>query len=125
MALFPLFYAGNIEYYRALLDADRVVFEMHEHFHKQTFRNRMEMADVMLRITTGCRVEVFWSEDNCYYRGTITKQRDSIIQAKNLSKGPPRESCLDWDRGVFRILERRFWCLCSPWLRKETRHLRD
>lgn len=43
MALFPAFYAGNISYYTALLRANEVVFDAHEHFHKQTYRNRTEI----------------------------------------------------------------------------------
>ena len=43
MATFPLFYAGNIAYYRALLHSDTPLFEAHEHFPKQTYRNRMEI----------------------------------------------------------------------------------
>jgi len=43
MALFPIHYAGNIAYYKALMASDTVVFEQHEHFPKQTFRNRMEI----------------------------------------------------------------------------------
>jgi hypothetical protein len=43
MAVFPLFYAGNIAYYRALLSADQILFERHEHFPKQTYRNRIEI----------------------------------------------------------------------------------
>jgi hypothetical protein len=43
MAVFPLFYAGNIAYYRALLSAEEIQFERHEHFPKQTYRNRIEI----------------------------------------------------------------------------------
>jgi hypothetical protein len=41
-AIFPVFYAGNIAYYRALLQSD-VCFELFEHFPKQTFRSRMHI----------------------------------------------------------------------------------
>jgi len=41
--IFPLFYAGSIGYYQALLAANSVVFERHEHYPKQTFRNRLEI----------------------------------------------------------------------------------
>lgn len=43
MALFAIHFGGNLAYYRALLSADEVVFDIHEHFPKQTFRNRMEI----------------------------------------------------------------------------------
>ncbi|MEQ9187367.1 MAG: WbqC family protein [Cryomorphaceae bacterium] len=43
MALFPIVYAGNLSYYRSLIQNDEVVFEAHEHFPKQTYRNRMEV----------------------------------------------------------------------------------
>lgn len=43
MALFALHHAGNLAYYRALLHADEVVLDVHEHFPKQTFRNRFEI----------------------------------------------------------------------------------
>ena len=44
MAVFPVYYAGNLAYFRALLAADDVVFEVCENFPKQTFRNRMEIV---------------------------------------------------------------------------------
>ncbi|CAB9499630.1 TUDOR [Seminavis robusta] len=71
------------------------------------FRNRMDMSDVMLRIKTGCRVEVFWSEDNCYYPGTITKQRDNIIQAKKpwfLEYDDGESEWIDLRDHVFRMI---------------------
>ena len=43
MELFPLHYCGNICYYTRLLGAKEPVLELHEHFVKQTFRNRMEI----------------------------------------------------------------------------------
>jgi hypothetical protein len=46
-------------------------------------RNGMDLAvDLMSKIKIGCRVEVFWSDDHCYYPGTITKQRANIFQAQ-------------------------------------------
>jgi hypothetical protein len=40
-AIFPLFYLPTIEYFSKLvLDKPRVVIEKHEHFPKQTYRNR-------------------------------------------------------------------------------------
>jgi hypothetical protein len=42
-AIFPVFYAGNIAYYRALLKFEHC-FELFEHFPKQTFRSRMQIA---------------------------------------------------------------------------------
>lgn len=43
MDVFPIFYAGNIAYYRALLRSDLPYFERFEHFPKQTYRNRIEI----------------------------------------------------------------------------------
>lgn len=43
MAVFALHYAGNIAYYQHLLAAENVVFEIKEHFVKQSFRTRMEI----------------------------------------------------------------------------------
>lgn len=43
MALFPLHYAGNIAYYRALISTSEITFEVKEHFVKQTYRSRMEI----------------------------------------------------------------------------------
>ena len=43
MAVFALHYAGNIAYYQQLLAAENVVFEIKEHFVKQSFRTRMEI----------------------------------------------------------------------------------
>lgn len=43
MALFAIHYGGNLAYYRALIAAEEVVFDIHEHFPKQTFRNRLEI----------------------------------------------------------------------------------
>lgn len=43
MAVFPIYLCGNLEYYRNLFQSDEVVFEIHEHFPKQTHRNRMEI----------------------------------------------------------------------------------
>lgn len=41
--MFPLFYLGNIAYFKALLDAESLVFDQHEHFIKQSFRSRCEI----------------------------------------------------------------------------------
>ncbi len=38
--LFPVFYAGPISYYSALLKRQSITFEIKEHFSKQTYRNR-------------------------------------------------------------------------------------
>lgn len=38
--VFPLFYAGNIQYFSELKKFDEICFETHEFFEKQTFRNR-------------------------------------------------------------------------------------
>ncbi|MBT3648837.1 MAG: hypothetical protein HN542_11410 [Flavobacteriales bacterium] len=43
MTVFPIHLCGNIEYYRALFKAGEFAFEIHEHFPKQTPRNRMEI----------------------------------------------------------------------------------
>jgi hypothetical protein len=43
MEVFPLYYAGNLGYYESLLAADTPMFELWEHFPKQTYRNRMEI----------------------------------------------------------------------------------
>ena len=43
MSVFPLFYSGSIGYYQALLNQDSIEFERHEHFVKQTQRNRTEI----------------------------------------------------------------------------------
>ena len=41
-AIYPLFYAGNIAYYRSILTQEQeVLFEKHERFPKQTYRNRL------------------------------------------------------------------------------------
>jgi hypothetical protein len=42
-AVFPLFYAGNIEYYQHLLQHDAVI-DVGEYFQKQTYRNRCVIA---------------------------------------------------------------------------------
>lgn len=43
MALFAAHYAGNTSYYAELLRSSEVIIDTHEHFRKQTFRNRMEI----------------------------------------------------------------------------------
>lgn len=43
MALFPLFYAGNLSYYRLLIRHGKITIEVCEHFPKQTYRNRIEI----------------------------------------------------------------------------------
>ena len=42
--VFPLFYAGNIQYYSLLKQNAEVLFEVNEFFEKQTFRNRCVIA---------------------------------------------------------------------------------
>lgn len=42
--LLPLACFGNIAYYSALLDANSVTIEKHEHFVKQSFRNRYHVS---------------------------------------------------------------------------------
>jgi hypothetical protein len=41
--LIPTTYFGNIEYFSKLLQADEIHIENHEHFIKQTYRNRCEI----------------------------------------------------------------------------------
>lgn len=41
--LLPAAYFGNIEYFSLLLSADKILMENHEHFIKQTYRNRCEI----------------------------------------------------------------------------------
>lgn len=43
MPVFPLFYTGNVQYYKHLANASSVQFDLHEHFVKQTQRNRLEI----------------------------------------------------------------------------------
>ncbi len=43
MAVFPIHYFGSVGYYRMLVNATEVVFEVHEHFVKQSHRSRMEI----------------------------------------------------------------------------------
>lgn len=42
--VFPLFYLGPVSYYATLLQHKNVVFERHENFPKQTWRNRCEIC---------------------------------------------------------------------------------
>lgn len=39
----PITYFGNIDFFSALLKADQILIEKHEHFIKQTYRNRCEI----------------------------------------------------------------------------------
>lgn len=50
---FPLATFGNISYFQRLLGATNIVFEQHEHFPKQTLRNRYEIkaANGRMRLT--------------------------------------------------------------------------
>jgi hypothetical protein len=43
-AILPTTYFGNIEYFATLLKYDNIVIEAHEHYVKQTFRNRCVIA---------------------------------------------------------------------------------
>lgn len=43
MEIFPLYYCGNIAYFRALHASTEAVIDVHEHMIKQTLRNRMEI----------------------------------------------------------------------------------
>ena len=43
MTVFPLFYLGPVTYYAALLQAENPVFDIHEHYYKQTYRNRADI----------------------------------------------------------------------------------
>ncbi len=40
MTIFPVFYLPPIEYFSKFLHSEKVIFEVHEHFEKQTYRNR-------------------------------------------------------------------------------------
>ena len=42
--VFSSVYAGNIDYYAALLKSDHVVLDVHEFYQKQSFRNRCVLA---------------------------------------------------------------------------------
>ena len=37
-------YAGNIDYYSSLISSNSVVIDIHEFFHKQSYRNRCVIA---------------------------------------------------------------------------------
>ncbi len=41
--ILPVFYLAPIEYYSVLLKSSSVIFEINEHFEKQTYRNRCEI----------------------------------------------------------------------------------
>ncbi|MCO4805243.1 MAG: WbqC family protein [Flavobacteriales bacterium] len=43
MAVFPVFYGGSIGYYQTLLKATNPLFEVHEHYVKQSPRTRLEI----------------------------------------------------------------------------------
>lgn len=43
--IFPIAYFGSISYFQALVREKEVVFEIWDHFPKQTFRNRMQIRD--------------------------------------------------------------------------------
>lgn len=43
--VFPVAYFGSISYFETLAKGDSVVFEVNDHFPKQTFRNRMQIRD--------------------------------------------------------------------------------
>ncbi len=43
-AVFPIAYFGSISYYKDLIAESSVVFELHEHFVKQSIRNRTRIA---------------------------------------------------------------------------------
>ncbi len=43
MHLFSLHYLPQIKYLQALIKAEEISFEMHEHFRRQTYRNRCEI----------------------------------------------------------------------------------
>jgi hypothetical protein len=49
-SVFPLFYAGPVEYYSFLLSTERVIFEANEHYQKQTYRNRCCICDANGRL---------------------------------------------------------------------------
>ena len=63
----------------------------------------------MLRVKIGCRVEVFWSEDDCYYPGTITKLRENILTSKKpffLQYDDGEAEWIDLRDHVFRIIKK-------------------
>ncbi len=39
-AVFPTAYFGPVEYFAALISTENIIFDAHEHYHKQTLRNR-------------------------------------------------------------------------------------
>jgi hypothetical protein len=43
-AIFPITYFGSISYYKDLIDETSFIFEVHEHFVKQSIRNRTRIA---------------------------------------------------------------------------------
>lgn len=43
-AIFPIAYFGSISYYKDLISESSIIFEIHEHFVKQSLRNRMRIS---------------------------------------------------------------------------------
>lgn len=41
MSIFPIAYFGSVRYFQDLIEQKQVQFEVHDHFPKQTYRNRM------------------------------------------------------------------------------------
>lgn len=41
MSLFPIAYFGSVRYFQDMIEQQHVQFEIHDHFPKQTYRNRM------------------------------------------------------------------------------------
>jgi len=72
--LLPAYYLPNLEYFTAILLSDQVLIEGHEHFQKQTFRNR------------------------CYVRTANGIERLSVPLKKNSGKIPIREVQIDYDQ---------------------------
>jgi len=70
-------------------------------------RNRMDMVDVMSKIKVGSRVEVFWSDDDAYYPGTIAKLRNILTSTKPffLEYDDGESEWIDLRDHVFRMIK--------------------
>lgn len=104
--MLPLFYLGNISYYKALLSQDSLVFDQHEHFIKQSYRSRCEIfssqGKLALSIPVHRKNHMPYKEVKIDYSCKWVKEHIQAIKSAYASS----PYFIDYAEGLFTILEK-------------------
>lgn len=108
--LLPAAYFGNIEYFSLLLSADRAFVENHEHFIKQTYRNRCEIYGANGKLDLIVPIQRGRSERTVMNKAIIDNSSNwQKLHWRSIESGYRRSPYFEYYEDKFLILfERKF-----------------